>query len=178
MFGFERVFNAVNMLEKANLMAIPIKNNFPQLRQKLRLIDESKKEDELSRVFGGFAPVIPRICEIWGKHGIKAVDEVFKLLPGRFSEEKVPLPASLQERMAVAAAAAAATNVTLASPAKKTVTVVVFLGGVTMAEIAALKRLNQRDAHPVSYLIVTTGVISGDKLMSTFIDPLVNLLAR
>lgn len=57
------------------------------------------------------------------------------------------------------------TNSSSSLQAERKVTLVYFLGGVTYAEIAALRFLQQED-HPTDYIIATTHIINGD----SFID--------
>jgi len=54
----------------------------------------------------------------------------------------------------------------------KKVVMVFYLGGVTMAEIAALRFLSQREGSQVEYIVATTNVITGDFLLQTLNDPL------
>ena len=51
---------------------------------------------------------------------------------------------------------------------EKKVVLVFFVGGVTMAEVAALRFLSQQDESNVEYLVSTTSVITGN----TFIESL------
>ena len=48
---------------------------------------------------------------------------------------------------------------------KKPTLIVVYLGGVTYTEIAALRFLSKRDTFPYHIVIVTTKVLNGSKLI-------------
>ncbi|KAJ2245549.1 Vacuolar protein-sorting-associated protein 33, partial [Coemansia sp. RSA 475] len=50
---------------------------------------------------------------------------------------------------------------------KAPATLVVFLGGCTSAEIAALRRLSQQHGH--RYVVATTQILNGN----SFLDPLI-----
>lgn len=54
------------------------------------------------------------------------------------------------------------------------VTLVYFLGGVTYAEIAALRFLQQED-HPTEYIVATTHIINGDSLIRSITPELITL---
>jgi hypothetical protein len=55
-------------------------------------------------------------------------------------------------------------------------TLVVFVGGCTFAEIAALRFLSQQEDATTEYLVATTAIINGDKLIESMMtnlnDPL------
>ena len=57
-------------------------------------------------------------------------------------------------------------NSTTSMQADRKVTLVYFLGGVTYAEIAALRFLQQED-HPTDYIIATTHITNGDSLIES-----------
>lgn len=87
---------------------------------------------------------------------------------------------------------------------KKPLTLVFFLGGVTFAEISALRwlgmtqndqpwflcssflvclimfsfRAAQQDSHPRDYIIATTKLINGDTLLETMLEDVENNLRR
>lgn len=50
------------------------------------------------------------------------------------------------------------------------VVLVVFLGGVTYAEISALRWIEAQPASRFRFLVLTTGIINGSSLMATFLD--------
>jgi len=61
---------------------------------------------------------------------------------------------------------------------KKPLTLVFFLGGVTFAEISALRFLAERDSHGRDYLIATTKLINGTSLLESVQETVVNRLRR
>jgi hypothetical protein len=58
------------------------------------------------------------------------------------------------------------------APRKKPLTLVCFLGGVTMAEISALRYLSEREDHARDYIVCTTKLING----STFVESIVEVV--
>ncbi|KXZ47472.1 hypothetical protein GPECTOR_35g910 [Gonium pectorale] len=49
---------------------------------------------------------------------------------------------------------------------------VVFIGGVTFAEISALRFLSSRPEWPYRFLVLTTKIVNGRTLLQSFMDPL------
>jgi hypothetical protein len=49
---------------------------------------------------------------------------------------------------------------------------VLFVGGCTFAEISALRFLSQQEDATTEYLVATTAVITGDKLIESLQTPL------
>jgi len=62
--------------------------------------------------------------------------------------------------------------------AKRPVVLVVFIGGVTFAEISALRHLSEREGHGREYIILTTKLVNGTTLFETITEPFPNLLDR
>lgn len=81
--------------------------------------------DDSAYVFGGFCPITIRLIEALVKRGWNSIKEVIKKLPGDYD-----YPAHEKEIVNVKNR----TNFIL----------VVFLGGVTYAEIAAIRFLNKK----------------------------------
>ncbi len=50
------------------------------------------------------------------------------------------------------------------------VVLVVFLGGVTYAEVSALRWIEAQPASRFRFLVLTTGIINGSSMMATFLD--------
>jgi len=61
---------------------------------------------------------------------------------------------------------------------KKPITLVYFLGGVTFAEISALRYLSEKEAHGRDYIIATTKIVSGTSLINSVKEKLQNNLVR
>jgi len=61
---------------------------------------------------------------------------------------------------------------------KKPLTLVYFLGGVTFAEISALRFLSERESHGRDYLIATTKLCNGTSLIKSVKEKVTNGLVR
>ena len=57
-----------------------------------------------------------------------------------------------------------------ARPRKRKVVLVMFLGGVTFAEIAALRFISRRPEVNCAFLVMTTKLINGSSLLDSFVD--------
>ena len=60
-----------------------------------------------------------------------------------------------------------------AGRAGKRLAIVVFIGGVTFAEMAALRYLGRQPAVDTDFLIATTKIVSGNSLLVSCMDPAV-----
>ncbi len=61
---------------------------------------------------------------------------------------------------------------------KKPVTLVFFLGGVTYAEISALRYLSERDNASREYMVATTQLLNGDTMLTEVMEKIENNLRR
>eukprot|EP00823_Brevimastigomonas_motovehiculus_P003022 TRINITY_DN1816_c0_g3_i2.p1 TRINITY_DN1816_c0_g3~~TRINITY_DN1816_c0_g3_i2.p1 ORF type:complete len:201 (+),score=106.70 TRINITY_DN1816_c0_g3_i2:113-715(+) len=59
---------------------------------------------------------------------------------------------------------------------KNPLTLVYFIGGVTFAEISALRFLADKEGHGRDYIIATTKLINGQTLMDSLVEPVANNL--
>jgi hypothetical protein len=62
--------------------------------------------------------------------------------------------------------------------ARKPLTLVYFLGGVTYAEISALRHLSERASHNRDYLIATTKITNGKHLLESLFEDIPNKLDK
>ncbi|GIL70610.1 hypothetical protein Vretimale_3719 [Volvox reticuliferus] len=82
---------------------------------------------------------------------------------------------SLQGPASQSAGPVAASGVGIGGgPLQAETVLVVFIGGVTFAEISALRFLSSRPEWPYRFVVLTTKIINGRTLLQTFVDPLAN----
>ena len=79
------------------------------------------------------------------------------MLPGPHFEERQQLPTGLQKKR---------------QHGENRVTLVFFLGGVTYAEIAALRFLSQMEDGGTEYVIATTKLINGTTWIKSLMEKL------
>lgn len=156
-YGYEHILT-LNNLEKAGLLKAQTggRNNYPTIRKTLRLwMDDVNEQNptDISYVYSGYAPLSVRLAQLLSRPGWRSIEEVLRILPGPHFEERQPLPTGLQKKR---------------QPGENRVTLVFFLGGVTFAEIAALRFLSQLEDGGTEYVIATTKLING----SSWLEPL------
>ncbi|CDW55827.1 vacuolar protein sorting associated protein 33A [Trichuris trichiura] len=110
-------------------------------------IDEINPED-ISYVYSGFAPLIVRLCEQMSKPGWQNITE---------NLEKIPGAVKIIDKIGEG----------LPSIGEKVV-LVFFVGGVTLAEVSALRFLTSKTDH--KFIVATTNVITGSRLLSSFTE--------
>ncbi|XP_078083205.1 vacuolar protein sorting-associated protein 33A [Mustelus asterias] len=160
-YGYEHILT-LNNLEKAGLLKpqMSTRNNYPTIRKTLRLwmddINEQNPND-ISYVYSGYAPLSVRLTQLLARPGWRSIEEVLKMLPGPHFEERQQLPSGLHKKR---------------QQGENRVTLVFFLGGVTYAEIAALRFLSQMEEGGTEYIIATTKLINGTSWIKSMMDKL------
>ncbi|XP_072103703.1 vacuolar protein sorting-associated protein 33A [Mobula birostris] len=160
-YGYKHILT-LNNLEKAGLLKpqTSTRNNYPTIRKTLRLwmddINEQNPND-ISYVYSGYAPLSVRLTQVLARPGWRSIEEVLKMLPGPHFEERQQLPSGLHKKR---------------QQGENRVTLVFFLGGVTYAEIAALRFLSQMEEGGTEYVIATTKLINGTTWITSMTDKL------
>ncbi|XP_055652338.1 vacuolar protein sorting-associated protein 33A isoform X4 [Falco peregrinus] len=160
-YGYEHVLT-LNNLEKAGLLKPQTsgRNNYPTIRKTLRLwMDDVNEQNpnDISYVYSGYAPLSVRLAQLLARPGWRSIEEVLKMLPGPHFEERQQLPTGLQKKR---------------QHGENRVTLVFFLGGVTYAEIAALRFLSQMEDGGTEYVIATTKLINGTSWIKSLMEKL------
>lgn len=100
---------------------------------------------------------------------------VEKQVPVESISKPAPGPAvNIGGKGGTSAAAMRPSSVPLSAGTVLETVLVVFIGGVTFAEISALRLLSSRPEWPYRFLVMTTKIVNGHTLLQTFMDPLVN----
>ncbi|XP_015273145.1 PREDICTED: vacuolar protein sorting-associated protein 33A [Gekko japonicus] len=160
-YGYEHILT-LNNLDKAGLLKPQTsgRNNYPTIRKTLRLwMDDVNEQNphDISYVYSGYAPLSVRLAQLLARPGWRSIEEVLKMLPGPHFEERQQLPTGLQKKR---------------QQGENKVTLVFFLGGVTYAEIAALRFLSQMEDGGTEYVIATTKLINGTSWMKCLMEKL------
>eukprot|EP00192_Tetraselmis_astigmatica_P009005 CAMPEP_0117660092 /NCGR_PEP_ID=MMETSP0804-20121206/6782_1 /TAXON_ID=1074897 /ORGANISM="Tetraselmis astigmatica, Strain CCMP880" /LENGTH=621 /DNA_ID=CAMNT_0005466795 /DNA_START=43 /DNA_END=1908 /DNA_ORIENTATION=+ len=162
-YGHENML-LFSALQRANLLhrQDSAKSSFGQLKGKLNLIVDNVSEsnpEDIAYTFSGYAPISCRLVESALQNGgWRGCEDALKLLPGpsfdyvqTWGENGLPVVRQASAEPVVGA--------------QKTV-VVVFIGGITFAEVSALRFLaRQRGAR---LLVVTTKLTNGSNLIESF----------
>uniref|UniRef100_A0A8C7CXE9 Vacuolar protein sorting-associated protein 33A n=1 Tax=Oncorhynchus kisutch TaxID=8019 RepID=A0A8C7CXE9_ONCKI len=158
-YGYEHMLT-LNNLEKTGLLKpqTSTRNNYPTIRKTLKLWMEDANEqnpNDISYVYSGYAPLSIRLTQVLARPGWRSIEEVLKMLPGPHFEERQQLPAGLHKKR---------------QQGENRTTLVFFLGGVTYAEVAALRFLSQMEDGGTEYIIATTKLINGTSWIKSLMD--------
>lgn len=159
-YGFEHLITLAN-LEKTGMLRPHGARTYQVVRKSLKLIVEEVNEQnptDIAYVYSGYAPLSARLAQYLARPGWRSITEVLNLLPGPKVEEVQQIPSALRKRRSSISSSQSSTG-------DQRLTLVFFLGGVTFAEIAALRFLAQQDDGGTDYVIATTSMLSGDRLM-------------
>lgn len=171
-YGFEHIAT-LNNLEKAGLFKKQdSKSNWLTIKRALQLVVEdtdTTNPNDISYVFSGYAPLSVRLVQQAIRSGWRPIEEILKLLPGPHSEMKkgrfasIPsydtLPGSLNSSEKLA-------------DGRRSLVLVVFIGGVTFAEISALRFLSSQEGMAYDVIVGTTKIVNGKTLIESFFDKL------
>ncbi|XP_033123521.1 vacuolar protein sorting-associated protein 33A-like [Anneissia japonica] len=160
-YGFEHIVTLHN-LEKIGLLKQQSQKSYSTIRKTLKLVMEEVNEqnpNDISYVFSGYAPLSVRLAQYLAKPGWRSIEEALRLLPGPLVEEKQQIPVGLRKKRSPGS-----------DGDNQKMTLVIFLGGVTFAEIAALRFLSQQEDAPTDYTIITTQVINGTTWLESLME--------
>ncbi|KAH7520909.1 hypothetical protein FEM48_Zijuj08G0195700 [Ziziphus jujuba var. spinosa] len=171
-YGFEHV-GTLNNLEKAGLLKKQeSKSNWPTVKRALQLVvddTDTANPSDISYVFSGYAPLSIRLVQHAVRSGWRPIEEILKLLPGPHSDKKRGRFSSSPSLDTLQGASASMDKV---ADGRRSLVLVVFVGGVTFAEIAALRYLCSQEAMAYDLIIGTTNIVSGHTLTESFVEKL------
>ncbi|KAG2328972.1 hypothetical protein Bca4012_021410 [Brassica carinata] len=166
-YGFEHVV-ALNNLEKAGLLKKQeFKSNWQTVKRTLKLIVEdtdTSRPDDIAYVYSGYAPLSIRLVQQAIHSGWRPIEDILKLLPGPHLETK---RSGFPSSPSVDSLHGAPNGV---ADGRRSVVLVVFIGGVTFAEISALRFLASKEGMAYDLIIATTKIVNGAALIETFMD--------
>ncbi|CAK7325419.1 unnamed protein product [Dovyalis caffra] len=171
-YGFEHIAMLTN-LEKAGLLKKQeSKSNWPTIKRALQLVVEdtdTANPTDIAYVFSGYAPLSIRLVQHAVRSGWRPMEEILKLLPGPHSEMKRGGFSSSPSISTLNGASAAVDRV---ADGRRSLVLVVFIGGVTFAEISALRFLSAQEAMAYDLIIGTTKIVNGNTLTETYMEKL------
>ncbi|KAL9225224.1 hypothetical protein vseg_001173 [Gypsophila vaccaria] len=168
-YGFEHMATLYN-LEKAGLFKKQeLRSNWLTVKRALNLVVENTdtaNPKDISYVFSGYAPLSIRLIQQAIRSGWRPIEEILKLLPGPHLETK---RGAISRGSSFESLSGGSTTTERAVVGRRSLVLVVFIGGVTFAEISALRFLSSQDlAYDV--IIATTKVINGKTLLEPFVE--------
>ena len=165
-YGYQQIFlfrnleflNLVKEKENITLQKL-FKSRFQQINENLNLINRNfklRETNDLSYIVEGYCPLTLKLIEKAGEGGWSEIRETLNLIPGKTS-----IPFNEKE---------------VANPTENINTIfVVFLGGITYAEIEGIRYLNRKykeiydksnDENKTrkQFIIITTQILNSKKL--------------
>ncbi|XP_022139311.1 vacuolar protein-sorting-associated protein 33 homolog [Momordica charantia] len=171
-YGFEHM-GTLNNLEKSGLIKKQeSKSNWLTIKRGLQLVvDDTNTVNptDIAYVFSGYAPLSIRLVQQAVRSGWRPIEEILKLLPGPHSETKRGGFFSSSSYDSLQGASASTDKVT---DGRRTLVLVVFIGGVTFAEISALRFLSGQEGMAYELIVGATKIVSGNTLTETFVEKL------
>ena len=151
-YGFQEIFLLRN-LEKMNILRnYDGSNNFYSILNKnLKLINESvdmNKPNDSSYVYNGYCPIFIRLIEKALSKGWNSIKDVLNKTPGDFDypkDEKLIIDNNSKDKKFI---------------------LVIFIGGITYGELAAIRYLNQ-NLGDKKFIILTTSIINNKKIFNS-----------
>jgi hypothetical protein len=164
---------------KDTLFLDSARSPFQSIRKNLILIHaevDTVEPDDVSYVSSGYAPLSVRLVQSamqgWGDKE-EALHDLFagsgggggRLLDIYQTYPPQDLSTTLKQQARPSNSLGSYAKKKMAASSKKPTLIVVYLGGITYMEIAALRFLSKRDSFPYHIVIVTTKVLNGSKLI-------------
>ncbi|KAM3345442.1 vacuolar protein-sorting-associated protein 33 [Capsicum galapagoense] len=171
-YGFEHIAT-LNNLEKSGLLKKQeTKSNWITIKRALRLIVEdtdTANPNDISYVFSGYAPLSIRLVQHAIRSGWRPIEEILKLLPGPHSDTKRGGFSSSPSLDSLNGSLHSSDKVV---DGRRSLVLVVFIGGVTAAEISALRFLSSQEGMAYDIIVATTKIVNGSTLTETFVEKL------
>nr|XP_025644099.1 vacuolar protein-sorting-associated protein 33 homolog isoform X2 [Arachis hypogaea] len=173
-YGFEHI-TTLNNLEKAGLFKKQeSRSNWLTIKRALQLVVEdtdTANPNDISYVFSGYAPFSIRLIQHAIRSGWRPVEEILKLLPGPHLETK---RGAFSNSPSFDSLSGVSTGIAKVPDGRRALVLVVFVGGVTFAEISALRFLCSQEGMAYDLIIATTKIVNGQTLVETFMEKLEN----
>ncbi|XP_058082259.1 vacuolar protein-sorting-associated protein 33 homolog isoform X3 [Magnolia sinica] len=169
-YGFEHMPTLFN-LEKAGLLKKQeSKSNWLTIKRALQLVVEdtdTANPNDISYVFSGYAPLSIRLVQHVVRSGWRSVEEILKLLPGPHLELK---RGGYSRVSSLDTLQGTPTSLDKVADGHRSLVLVVFIGGVTFAEISALRFLSAQEGMAYDLIVGTTKMVNGHTVLETFMD--------
>ncbi|MCQ2816504.1 MAG: Sec1 family protein [archaeon] len=146
-YGYDKLFLLKN-LEKMDILKNQSKSYYNYLKEKLRLISERvnlDNPDDACYAYVGYCPLTIRLIEALIREGWQHNSELLKLIPGELKMKSVEKDViNVRDRSFV---------------------LLVFVGGITYGELAAIRYLNSK-IRTHKFIVLTTSIINGENILN------------
>ncbi|GMI78794.1 VACUOLAR PROTEIN SORTING 33 [Hibiscus trionum] len=171
-YGFEHMATLYNLEKVGLLKKQETKSNWLTVKRALQLVVEdtdTANPNDIAYVFSGYAPLSIRLVHNAVLSGWRPMEEILKLLPGPHTETK---RAGFTSSPSFATLQGGSNGLDKITDGRRSLVLVVFVGGVTFAEIAALRFLSAQEGMAYDLIIGTTKIVNGHSLVETLFDRL------
>ncbi|KAL0317336.1 UNVERIFIED_CONTAM: Vacuolar protein-sorting-associated protein 33 [Sesamum angustifolium] len=148
------------------------RSNWLTIKRALQLVVEdtdTANPNDISYVFSGYAPLSIRLVQQAIRSGWRPIEEILRLLPGPHSEIKRVQMCVIQFSDPIKYCIL---HYSRLADGRRSLVLVVFIGGVTFAEISALRFLCSQEGMAYDLIVGTTKIVNGQTLTETFIEKL------
>ena len=148
-YGYQTIF-LIRKLEKLKILRKKENSNYNYLKDKLKLINENVNllnPNDSSYVLGGFCPIIIRLIENLIEKGWRSIKDILAKIPGDFN-----FPADEYE--------------VVYPKYEINYILLVFVGGITYSELAAIRYLNKK-SKKYKFLIISDCMINNKKIFES-----------
>jgi len=156
-YGYGHVLTLCNMEKVGMLNYHQGKSVWSGIKSKFNLlVEDTQAEADISYAYSGYAPLSVRLVQMTRSlpKGWRSCQDALSLLYG---------PAQELQQLPGGGAAVAETR----DQSQPSTVLVVFLGGVTHAEVAALRRLSQLEDGRRTFLVLTTEFLNAKRLFDS-----------
>ncbi|XP_068641140.1 vacuolar protein-sorting-associated protein 33 homolog [Aristolochia californica] len=171
-YGFEHMPTLYNLEKVGLLKKQESKTYWPTIKRSLQLVvddTDTANPNDIAYVFSGYAPLSIRLVQHAVRSGWRPIEEIVKLLPGPHSEFK---RGGYSRTSSLDMLQGNPGNLDRVGDGRRSLVLVVFIGGVTFAEIAALRFLAAQEGMAYDLIVGTTKIVNGSTLLNTFTDNL------
>ena len=147
-YGFQELFLWKNLEKMGILKLSDSQNYYTILRKKLALVKEdlidSQEQKDAAYTYNGFCPITIRLLEILESKGWGSIKDILKDVPGGSWDN----PSDEKE---------------IISQKEKQFILLVYIGGLTYGELAAIRYLNKKMKNK-KFVVLTTNMINTKKV--------------
>lgn len=167
-YGFEHMSTLYNLEKSGLFKKQETRSNWLAITKALQLISDetdTANPNDISYIFSGYAPLSIRLVQHAIRSGWRSIEEILKLLPGPHLDLKRGGSTSSSSDMLQGSQLI----LDRVADGRRALALVVFIGGVTFAEIAALRFLSSQEGTGYDFIVGTTKMVNGNTLIETLI---------
>lgn len=165
-YGFEHMSTLYNLEKSGLFKKQETRSNWLAITKALQLISDetdTANPNDISYIFSGYAPLSIRLVQHAIRSGWRSIEEILKLLPGPHLDLKRGGSTSSSSDMLQGSQLI----LDRVADGRRALALVVFIGGVTFAEIAALRFLSSQEGTGYDFIVGTTKMVNGNTLIET-----------